>query len=415
MTLSADPDAQKRRRTIILVGSIWLQLVSAGGMYLIVVALKEVAEEFSWPREVPSLAFSLQFIGSGFGGIIMGHVLDRLGFGVPALVGVLMIGIGSILVSVIDAPWQLYLIYAFMIGVFGQGSFSAPAMANIARWYDERRGMAVGMVASGQSLAGIVWPPIFGYVLATEGWRPMFVWYGVFMLVVLLPVCWFVRSRPPRAAPPVQGGAGTGYRGLSPESQAMRPVAIAMTLCVAILGCCVAMALPLGHLVAHVSDLGHSITEAVEVLSAMLITAFLSRAVVVGFLSDRLGGLRALFIFSVVQATMLFALTVVRDLPAVYLVAALLGLGYGGIFPVYAVAVQDHMPLAQTGRWTGIVFLFGAIAMGFGSWMGGVLFDLTGSYRLPFLIGVACNLVNLAIVAYLIARLGLLRPRPRYI
>ena len=71
-----------------------------------------------------------------------------------------------------------------------------------------------------------------------------------------------------------------------------------------------------------------------------------------------------------------------------------------------AIAVRDHLPVAEAGRRTGIVFLFGAAAMGFGSWMGGYLFDLTGSYTLPFLIGVGFNLLNLTIVAVLISRLG---------
>ncbi len=99
----------------------------------------------------------------------------------------------------------------------------------------------------------------------------------------------------------------------------------------------------------------------------------------------------------------------VQELWAFYAVAALFGLGYGGLFPVYALVVRDHLPIAEAGRRTGIIFMFGAVAMGIGSWMGGYLFDLTGSYTLPFLIGVGCNVINLAIVAALIARLKFTR------
>ena len=63
------------------------------------------------------------------------------------------------------------------------------------------------------------------------------------------------------------------------------------------------------------------------------------------------------------------------------------------------------MPINEIGRRTGVIFLFGAVAMGFGSWMGGYLFDRTGSYTLPFLIGAGFNLVNLGIVSHLIYRL----------
>ena len=95
----------------------------------------------------------------------------------------------------------------------------------------------------------------------------------------------------------------------------------------------------------------------------------------------------------------------VQELWLLYTVAVIYGLGYGGIFPVYAIAVRDHLPVTEAGRRTGIVFMFGAVAMAFGSWMGGYLFDITGAYTLPFLIGVGFNVLNLAIVGILITRL----------
>jgi MFS family permease len=397
-----------RQRLIILIGSVTLLLVSAGGMYLVVVSLKDMAMEFGWPRAVPSLAFSLQFIGSGFGGIVMGYVLDKYGFGIPALVGTLMVSMGAILTSHIDAAWQLYLIYGFMFGLCGQGSLAAPALANIGRWYDQRRGMAVGMASSGQALAGIVWPPVFGYVLLAVGWRDMFFWYGVFALCVMLPICLIVRKKPPSYVPP-KSGTETKRTGPAPAVEHTPPPLstpqIQWALCAAIIGCCVAMSLPLGHLLSHVTDLGHPIQDAATVLAVMLTAAFVSRAAVLGFLSDRLGALRTMFTFSIVQATMLAMFTVVESLWALYVVAVLCGLGYGGLFPIYAVATRDHLPLNEVGRRTGIIFLFGSGAMGFGSWMGGYLFDVTGSYTMPFLIGVAINATNLVIVVLLILRM----------
>jgi MFS family permease len=102
---------------------------------------------------------------------------------------------------------------------------------------------------------------------------------------------------------------------------------------------------------------------------------------------------------------MLAMFTMVESLWALYAVAVLCGLGYGGLFPIYAVATREHLPIHEVGKRTGIVFLFGAVAMGFGSWMGGYLFDLTGSYTLPFLIGAAINATNLVVVALLILRI----------
>ena len=392
-----------RQRALVLIGSVAMLFITGGAMFMIVVALKDMATDFSWPREVPSLAFSLQFVGSGFGGLIMGRVVDRWGFGVPALLATGMVSVGAMLVSEITAAWQLYMIYLIMFGLSGQGALAAPALANISRWYSEHRGRAVGIVSSGQALAGIVWLPVFGYVMLQIGWREMFFWYGVFSLCVMLPLCLIVRHKPPPPKPlakPSESKASSGQPVIPMSNNSIQ-----YGLSVAIFGCCIAMALPLGHLVSFVTDRGHPIQNAVEVQSVMLLSAFVSRAVLLGLISDRWGGMRALLIFSLAQTIMLTIFTITHSLWALYVVAALFGLGYGGLFPVYTVAIRDHLPIGEIGRRTGVVFFVGAVAMGIGGWLGGYLFDQTGSYTAPFLLGAGFNAANVILVIYMIYRL----------
>ena len=396
----------------VLVASVLTLLIGSGAMFLIVVALKPIAAEFSWPRAVPSLAFSLQFIGAGFGGFVMGRVLDRYGMGPPAFVAAVMIPSGALLLSQFDAAWQLYLIYGLMIGFLGTGALAAPAMANITRWYIRRRGMAVGMVAGGQALAGIMWPPIFVLIMEAYGWRTMALAFGAVAIVFLPPLAYVLRRRPQSPPPAPEAPARAGRRTAARPGSPMSVGALQAGLCCAIVGCCVAMGLPLGHLVSYVTDLGHPASSAAGVLSMMLMSAFVSRAVCVGLLADSIGGLKALFIFCGIQAAMLAAFTTVDGLVGLYVVAILFGLGYGGIFPVYAVTIRELMPFTEAGRRTGLVFLFGALAMGFGSWIGGVLFDATGTYVPAFLLGVAFNVANLAVLSVLLYRIGPGRLRP---
>jgi MFS family permease len=406
------------RPYLVLIGSVLMALVGWGAGYIVVVALKPIAAEFGWPRAVPSLAFSFQFVGQGVGGVVMGYLLDRAGMLWPALIGSVSIAVGALAASVIDAAWQLYVIYGLVIGLFGVGSLSAPLMANIMRWFEHRRGMAVGIVASGQTLAGILWPPVIAIGLGSVGWRDTYLWYGVLALCLMLPLSLIVGLRPPN---PVGRAEGTKSSAAPPRSSArpmpvpsrtLSPKNMQITLCGAIVGCCVAMALPLAHLVSYVTDLGHPVTNAVEILSVTLFAAFVTRLVVVGLMADRWGGLRSLAAFSGLQAAALALLTAVDGLAALYILAALFGFGYGGIFPVYSVTVREHMPAHEAGRRIGVIFLFGAVAMGFGSWMGGVLFDATGTYTLAFLIGVAFNVVNIAVVAFLLVRTGPVVYRP---
>ena len=396
----------------VLAASVLTLLIGSGAMFLVVVALKPIAAEFSWPRAVPSLAFSLQFLGAGFGGFFMGRVLDRYGMGPPALVASITIPCGAILLSQFDAAWQLYAIYGLLIGFLGTGALAAPAMANIARWYVRRRGMAVGMVAGGQALAGIMWPPIFVLVMEAHGWRTMALAFGAVAAIFLPALALVLRRRPEMPSGTPGTPAASDRRSVARPGSPISVGALQVSLCAAIIGCCVAMGLPLGHLVSYVTDLGHTASSAAGVLSVMLMSAFVSRAVFVGLLADNIGGLRALFLFSGTQAAMLAAFTAVHGLAELYVIAILFGLGYGGIFPVYAVAIRELMPIAEAGRRTGLVFLFGALAMGFGSWIGGILFDATGTYVSAFLLGVAFNVANLAILAVTIFRLGPRSPRP---
>jgi MFS family permease len=169
--MSDQLNALLKFRFYVLAASLTLIFVGSGSLFLIAVTLKDLSSEFGWPREVPSLAFSLQFIGGGLGGILMGYLLDRVGAVVLPLIAACAIATGSVLTTFVDEQWQLFAIYFILFGFLGQGSLYAPLMANISRWYDRRRGMVVGIVASGQSLSGIVWPPIFGVAITEIGWR----------------------------------------------------------------------------------------------------------------------------------------------------------------------------------------------------------------------------------------------------
>jgi MFS family permease len=403
-------DGEDRYRFVVLSASVWLQIAGGGSVFLMSVALKDMAAAFSWGREVPSLAYALQFAGSGAGGILMGYMLDRGGIAAPSFIGGLTIGIGAMAVAWIDSAWQLYVIYGLMFGILGQATLGTPLMANITRWYDRNRGAAVGIVASGQSLAGILWPPIFGDALLRIGWRETFFWYGVFALATMLPVtCLLLRK--PRATEFVARTA-SGHAAARRGTKRFSDSGFQAWLCVAIVGCCVAMALPQGHLVAHLTDIGLTMETAVEVFALMLFASFVSRSLMVGLLSDRYGGLMALLIFSAVQAASLGFLILVEGIALLYLLAIIFGFGWGGIFPVYTVIVREYLPVHEVGRRSAIVFLYGAIAMAFGGWIGGYLFDATQSYVAAFLVGVAFNAGNVAVIGFLMSRSrpGLLRP-----
>ena len=391
-------------------------MVGFGSLFLLVVALKPIAQEFAWARGIPSLAFSLFFIGEGLGGIAMGYWMDRAGIGNPALLGALMIGSGAIVASHATNQWHLYVAFGLMIGLLGESALFSPLTANISHWFTRNRGMAIGIVLSGQTLAGAIWPPIFRYFNDAIGWRDTFFWFGVFALAVMVPVSLILRRRPPGqpfasgAAQALGAEAAGGPGGDRPIAPSLSVARLQAILSVAGVACCIGMAMPLTHLVARASDLGHAPARAAEMLAVMLFTGFVTRVFGLGFIANRLGGLGALFAFSCVQAAMLTTLIFTRDLVWLYVIAALFGLGYSGIVPSYSIIVREYMPAHQAGRRIAGVVLFPSLGMAIGGWLGGYIYDLTGSYDAAFAAGVASNAVNLIIVGVLIRwrRRGLL-------
>jgi len=385
---------------IVALASMVMMAVGMGSSYLVVVALKPIAAEFGWPRAVPSLCYSLILLGAGFGGLLLGRWADRAGIGPPVLLAAIAIPLGAWIASKSTGRVELYLSHAILLGLLGNGAFVAPLLANVSRWFDRRRGIAIALVASGQSLAGAVWPPILRHLTDGYGWRSAFAIYAVIALALLLPLGILLhRRRPPVAG----GGGGLHVRPWSGRVLGWPAEVVLAMLCLAIVGCCVAMVMPMVHLIAHATDLGHPGARAAEMLALLLACAFVSR-LLFGMLADRIGGLWTLFIGSAGQAVMLSGFMFVESFIGLYVLAALFGLAYGGIVPCYAFIVRELFPATQAGWRIGAVVLFGAIGMALGGWLGGLIFDLKGTYRAAFLVGVIFNLGNLALVGALLYR-----------
>ena len=413
MNSSSTPDPRARRRVLgvaVLVVSAYLVMTANGGMFLLVVSLKQMAGDFDWPRTVPSLAYAFFFAGAGVGGIAMGWWFDRSGAGPVTLLGLAMIGTGAVLAGSIDSRWQLYLVYGVMIGLLGYASIYGPLCINVMRWFEHRRGFAVGVVTAGEGIGGTIWPPVFRYFNETVGWRETYLWFGVFVLVTALPlslVLW--RAKPARdAGSRNEGGRVVDSRAVAPTIRRrtirLSTFATQTAICLAIVGCCASMAMPVAHLVAHASDLGHATARAAEMLAVALFVSTVVRFVVGTLVVDRFGGLVALLAFSGLQTAALLLYAVVDGMLALYAVSVLFGLGYGGINICYPVLVREHLPPAEAGRRLGVILLFGTLGMALGGWLAGYLFDSTGSYTSAFLVGAAFNVTNLVIVLGLIHR-----------
>jgi MFS family permease len=382
-----------------LAAALALGTLGSIGMWSFVVALPAVQAGFGVARADASLPFTLTMMGFGLGGVVMGRLADRHGIVWPVVIGVLALGSGYALTGVAANITQ----FALAQGLIGLGSSATfgPLMSDISHWFARRRGIAVALASCGNYLAGTLWPPIVQSFIASEGWRATQVAIGVLCVVTMLPLLLLMRRPTPHpTAHATAASTGPG------DSLGVSPNTLMVLLCIAGVGCCVAMAMPQVHIVAYCGDLGYGPARGAEMLAAMMGFGIVSR-IASGFIADRIGSLQTLLIGSVLQGVALFLYLWFDGLMSLYVISALFGLFQGGIVPMYAIIVREHFSPAETGTRLGIVLMATLIGMAVGGWLSGVIFDLTGSYRAAFLNGIAWNVLNGSIVLWL-----LLRPAP---
>jgi MFS family permease len=331
------------------------------------------------------------------GGVLMGKLADRAGVALPVAMGGVFLGLGYAWVSVASSMWQVALAYGVPIGLLGSSTVFGPLMADTSRWFIRRRGIAVAVAASGNYLAGTIWPPVVQHMIDTIGWRAGHLVIGIMCVAVLVPVSLVVRRRAPAHAPVVDGVVeGARLRGIPPNM-------LMVLLGAAGVMCCVAMSMPQVHIVAYCGDLGYGVARGAEMLSLMLGFGVVSR-LASGFIADRIGGLWTLLLGSGLQASALVLYFAFDGLASLYVISALFGLFQGGIIPSYAIIVREYFPAREAGIRVGVVLMMTILGMALGGWMSGAIFDLTGSYRAAFANGFAWNLVNLAIAVLLLRR-----------
>ena len=383
-----------------LMVTLALMAIGAAGMYVVVVVLPLVQAEFGVSRGDASLAYTAMMVGYGIGGVMMGRLADRFGITVPLLLGAVSLGLGFVMAGMATSIWIFIAVHGLFIGMLGSSSTFAPLLADTSLWFVKRRGIAVAVCASGNYLGGAIWPPTVQHFVATIGWRQTYIYIGLFSVLTMCALALLMRRRPPLHQPaPVRSGAAPG-----PALPFGMPAAKAqLLLCVAGVGCCVAMALPQVHIVAYCGDLGYGAARGAEMLSVMLACGIVSR-LVSGYICDRIGGLRTLLLGSVLQTLALLLFLPFDSLASLYVIAALFGLFQGGIVPSYAIIVREHFPASEAGTRVGAVIMATMIGMALGGWLSGKIFDLTGSYHVAFINGIGWNMLNMVIVMFLLRK-----------
>ncbi|HZL40972.1 MAG TPA: MFS transporter [Pseudolabrys sp.] len=389
-------DADSSYAWLRLAIAVLVSTIGGVGMWSVVVALPAIQADFGVARADASLPYTLTMLGFGAGGIVTGRLADRYGIAMPLAIGAISLALGYVATGYASSLWQVAIAHGLLIGL-GCSTTFGPMMADMSHWFVRRRGIAVAIVASGNYLAGTFWPPVVQHFIANDGWRATHIGIGLFLLVTMLPLTYFLRGRMHHSEASSQTAA---------RRQAELPFSgrtLQVLLCIAGVACCVAMSMPQVHIVAYCGDLGYGVARGAEMLSLMMAFGIVSR-VASGFVADRIGGVRTLLLGSVLQGVALFFYLFFDGLASLYVISAMFGLFQGGIVPSYAIIVREYFSPKEAGTRVGLVLMATLIGMAGGGWMSGAIFDFTGSYKAAFLNGLGWNLVNVSIMTWLLLR-----------
>ncbi len=386
---------------VLLAASSIIVGMAMGSLFSISVFLKPLSADFGWPRGETAFAYTIAVFLQGISGIMTGTLADRFSARPLVLAGAVMMGGTLILLGFVQAQWQFYLLYGPFLGAIALASFLTPLLTCIGFWFDRHRGIAIGVVMAGQSTGGAVLPLIAGTLIDLHGWRTAYILLGSAAWILMLPLALLVRDPPGIAEAKAISRKAESEKKPSAVPILISPRRLTLWLGLASIMCCICMSIPLIHLVSLATDQGLASDTAARIFSVLMLTSIVGR-VGIGKIADHIGGIRALLLSSGIQTTMIFWFTQMDSSPGLFLIAVLFGLGYGGVIPSYAITLREMIPIHRVGRAVGILFFFANIGMGTGGFLGGLLFDISGTYTISFSIGAMTGAINLIIVGSLL-------------
>lgn len=361
-----------------------------GANIVISVFMKPLEDEFGWLRTDTSMAYAMNAIGAGAGGILWGGLSDVVGPKRISVFGALALSLGLVAMRWQSELWSLYLV-SFLIGAFGFASLFTPMVALAGRWFSARKGLAIGIVTAGGALGQGAVPYVAGLIITTAGWRDAAVWLGAAYLAILLPLVLMLRE------PASATDTASDRRAFDANQWGISHRISIPWLAFASVFCCICMAVPLVHLVPLGMAAGCSAQTAAGLLLSAMIAAVFGR-LFFGWLADRVGGLPAYAISCFAQTAVVFWFTQTSSIVALSSLSILFGFGFAGVMTCLLICAREAAPMRISGTAMAIVSTTAWVGMGIGSYQAGFFYDLSGSYVLSYGNAAIAGIINLLIV-----------------
>ena len=394
----------------VIVAAAWLAMfVSSASIASFSIFAPELEVEFGWSRGMLSLGYSLNTITIAVFGLVAGMLVDRIGVRRLVIIGAVVGGAGTALLSQITQPWQFHLLYGVLAPSGIALCFFVPTVATVRRWFMRRAALTVAIAMTGSGLGVVVLLPLIHRLIQVIGWSHSYIVLGLIMVAGAVIGGAFLKKDPE--------SSGAYPDGVKPEAEELKqrldflarsdkwPVKEAVRTSswwllilsqffnIAVVGI-------IGHLVFWGGDLDIPSGDAVKILSFMALAAVAGR-LLAGFFSDwmmsRFGTSRkpALYFCTIGVALGCFLAMGVSSERELLLVSLLIGFCYGcglSVFPTY---LGDLFGVVSLSALFGVVFLFCAGLFGaMGPVLYGFVREASGSYDLAFMITAILCLIS---------------------
>ncbi|MBI4332619.1 MAG: MFS transporter [Chloroflexi bacterium] len=384
---------------IVLIAACILGTVSRADAASFGVFIDPLVKLFGWSRGEISLAYSMAFLAGLPAVVGMGWLGDRYGVRRMMLIAAAVTGAGTMLLGTISQLWQFYVIYGLLVGSLANSAFTVLLPVTLTRWFHRGLGVATGAYWGALGVGPLIFAPLLRWMIENRGWRDTFFTMGVVLGGILLLVSLLMRGNPREKGlrpyglergpeMPSRPAAGAPRKVSLREVAALRPVWY-LAACHH-LGC-VGHAVVLAQVVSMATFQGVPGVTAAGILSTIAGSSIISRFVF-AVLTERLGGRTVLTIALAAQGTPVLILLWAQEAWVFYLFAVVFGLSYGGEmvgFPI--INRQLFGTEAPLGSMYSFEMLGASTGMALGGWLGGVLFDLSGTYQWSVLASVAAS------------------------
>ena len=349
-------------------------------------------ESLQFTRAQLTQGFLLGFLFAGLPfGILAGALIDRIGARTVILVGVGLVSASLILMGRMSRFWQFELLCIVeVIGYVFAGPIANQVL--IARWFDRRRGQAMGYAYLGLGLGGVVAPMLVNYLARSLGWRHALELIGVAILLVLVPTgIWITKSKP------ADLGIEAGMSGELPQGKRATPLESTNSLGVAqavrtapfwliLLGSALAIGASgavIQHFILFLKDSGYSATAASR-YSSILLTASLGGRVIVGHIADHFRKSYIMAIFFFLIGASVFLLDYPQSGAALWAFAVIFGFSMGADYMLVPLVSSENFGTASLGKILALIIMGYSIGQWAGPWLVGKLFDMRHSYDLAW-------------------------------